>query len=41
MFLLRTSLMPSLQKLLELERIVVVDNSGPNQPVGQDRKSVV
>jgi hypothetical protein len=35
MFLLRTSLMPSLQKLLELERIVVVDNSGPNQPVGQ------
>jgi hypothetical protein len=35
MFLLRTTLMPSLQKLLELERIVVVDNSGPNTPVGQ------
>ena len=35
MFLLRTSLMPSLQKLLELERIVVVDGSGPNQAVGQ------
>ncbi len=31
MFLLRTSLTPSLQKLLELERIVVVDQTGPNQ----------
>jgi hypothetical protein len=33
MFLLRTSTMPSLAKLLELERLVAVDNSGSDQPV--------
>jgi hypothetical protein len=35
MFFFRTTLMPSLQQLLQLEQIVVVDNAGPNQVVGQ------
>ena len=34
MFLLRTTTMPSIVKLLELERIVAVDTSGPNIAVG-------
>ena len=34
MFLLRTTTMPSLQKLAELERIVAVDNSGQNVALG-------
>lgn len=34
MFLLRTTTMPSLVKLTELERIVAVDNAGPNIAVG-------
>lgn len=34
MFILRTTQPPSLQKLLELERIVIVDNAGVNVPAG-------
>jgi hypothetical protein len=32
MFILRTTQMPSLQQLTELEQIVAVDNAGPNLP---------
>ena len=34
MFILRTTQPPSIQKLLELERIVIVDNAGVNVPAG-------
>jgi hypothetical protein len=37
MFILRTTQMPSLAKLLELERIIAVDGAGVNQPVGPGR----
>jgi len=37
MFILRTTTMPTLAKLMELERIIAVDNAGPNQPVGPGR----
>jgi hypothetical protein len=37
MFILRTTSMPTLTKLTELERIVAVDNAGVNQPVGPGR----
>lgn len=33
MFILRTTEMPTLQKLQELERIVIIDSAGPNAPV--------
>ena len=33
MFIFRTTTMPTLTKLMELERIVAVDGAGPNQPV--------
>ena len=34
MFILRTNTTPSIQKLLELERTVIVDNAGVNIPAG-------
>ena len=34
MFILRTTTPPSIAKLLELERIVIVDNAGVNIPAG-------
>ena len=37
MFIYRTTEMPTLQKLLELERIWAIDGAGVNQPVGQGR----
>ena len=37
MFILRTTQMPSLAKLLELERIIAIDGAGVNQPVGPGR----
>ena len=33
MFFLRTTSMPSIQKILELERIIVIDQAGNNIPV--------
>ena len=43
MFILRTTQMPTLAKLLELERIVAIDGAGVNQPVslGQVNACVV
>jgi hypothetical protein len=37
MFILRTTQMPTLAKLLELERLVAIDGAGVNQPVGPGR----